>query len=131
MIDTEAQSMGHKKQKKDKKGPNRKALKNLINNELEKQAQSVFKELLKSDDLPMADDAAMEDKNVVHEGVACDGCGVSPIRGFRYRCSVRKNFDYCSLCEERLSHEYPMLKITQAGGAPDVMITMLNEEEEP
>lgn len=37
MIDTGASSIGSKKQKKDK-GPNRKALKNLINNELEKQS---------------------------------------------------------------------------------------------
>lgn len=129
MIDTGASSIGSKKQKKDK-GPNRKALKNLINNELEKQSQAVFKQLLNSEDLPMTEDQTSEDKSVVHEGVACDGCGVSPIRGIRYKCSVRKNYDLCSICEERLTHEHAFLKIREAGGAPEVMITMLNEEEE-
>lgn len=59
----------------------------------------------------------------------CDGCGVGPIRGLRYKCSVCKNFDYCAKCEERLQHEHAFLKISQPGGAPDVMITMLGEEE--
>lgn len=47
----------------------------------------------------------------------------------RYKCSVCKNFDYCAACEERLGHEHAFLKIKQAGGAPDVMINILNEEE--
>lgn len=42
----------HKKGGKGKGMP-RKALKNLINNELEKQAKEVFHQLLKSDDLPV------------------------------------------------------------------------------
>ena len=40
-----------------------------------------------------------------------------------------KNFDYCPKCEDRLEHEHAFLKIAQPGGAPDVMITMLGEEE--
>jgi len=66
---------------------------------------------------------------VEHKGVVCDGCGASPIIGVRYKCSVCKDFDYCQLCEERLNHEHAFLKIKEAGGAPAVMITMLNEEE--
>lgn len=54
---------------------------------------------------------------------------MSPIKGLRYKCSVRKNFDYCAQCEERLGHEHAMLKISKAGGAPDVMITMLDEQD--
>lgn len=66
---------GKRKCKKEKvKGIPRKALKNLINNELEKQAQDVFKQLLKSDDLPKAEEAD-ENPDVIHEGVDCDGCG--------------------------------------------------------
>lgn len=42
-----------------------------------------------------------------------------------------KDFDYCSTCEERLGHEHPFLKIKVAGGAPDVMVTMLGEEASP
>lgn len=119
---------GQKKCKKDKvKGIPRKALKNLINNELEKQAQEVFKQLLKSDDLPQAEQAA-GNPDAIHEGIECDGCSVNPIRGLRFKCSVCKNYDLCSACEERLSHEHAMLKISVPGGAPDVMITMLGDE---
>ena len=53
---------------------------------------------------------------------------MNPIRGLRYKCSVCKNFDYCAKCEERLDHGHSFLKICVPGGAPEVMITMLNEE---
>ena len=68
-----------------------------------------------------------EEAEVTHTNVACDGCGMAPIKGIRYKCSVRKNFDYCAGCEERLPSEHPFLKIRTDGGAPDVMITMLDE----
>jgi len=66
---------------------------------------------------------------VNHEGVQCDGCGVSPIMGIRYKCAVCKDFDYCTKCEESLGHDHPFLKIRKAGGAPSMIITVLNEEE--
>ena len=111
------------------KGMPRKALKNLINNELDKQAKDVFMKLLRSpDDLPAAE-MNDEEAEAVHENVACDGCEVAPIKGIRYKCSVCKNFDYCAQCEERLGHEHAFLKITKPGGAPDVMITMVDEEQ--
>ena len=123
----ESQQIGHKKGRKDHvKGIPRKALKNLINNELEKQSHEVFKKLLQSDDLPPVEQTA-EQAAVVHTNVSCDGCGINPIRGLRYKCSVCKNFDYCAQCEERLGHEHAFLKICEDGGAPDVMITMLDE----
>jgi len=110
------------------KGIPRKALKNLISKEFEKQAKECFSKLLKSDELPAPEMNEVE-AEAVHEGVECDGCGVNPIVGIRYKCSVRKNYDLCAKCEDRLEHEHAFLKITQPGGAPDVMITMLNEEE--
>jgi len=64
----------------------------------------------------------------VHSNVICDGCNVNPIKGIRYKCSVCKDFDYCGVCEDRLDHEHPFLKIRKAGGAPDVLITMLPDE---
>ena len=120
-----SQKKGSKKEKK-VKGIPRKALKNLINNELEKQSQDVFKKLLQSEDLPPVEQTA-EQAEVIHTNVACAGCGVAPINGLRYKCSVCKNFDYCAGCEERLGHEHAFLKISKNGGAPDVMITMLDE----
>lgn len=48
----------------------------------------------------------------------CDGCypeshegPASRIKGIRYKCSVRADFDLCEDCEAKNTHEYPMLKI--------------------
>ena len=124
----------HRTKKEGKSAMPRKALKNLINSEFQKQSTEVFNDLLKSKDLGGAlkneDDELYEPEQdkVVHENVECDGCGVSPIVGIRYKCSVCKDFDYCEICEERLGHEHPFLKIKKAGGAPDVMIAMVNDD---
>ena len=50
---------------------------------------------------------------IVHFGVKCDGCGVFPIVGCRYKCAFCDNFDYCEQCESKLSakHNHPFLKI--------------------
>merc|ERR1712061_792286 len=97
---------GVKKPKKEKGIP-RKAIKNLINNELNKQAQDVFQKLMKSGDLGDVD-MTPEEAEAVHEGVECDVCGT---------------------CEERQSHEHAFVKIRQPGGAPDVMIVVADEED--
>lgn len=126
----EQQAKKGKKQQDKVKGIPRKALKNLINKEFEKQAKDAFEKLLRSEELP-APDMTAEEAQAVHTNVECDGCGVNPIVGIRYKCTVRKNYDLCAKCEDRVDQEHPMLKITQPGGAPDVMITMLDEEEKP
>lgn len=108
------------------KGMNRKALKNLIQSELEKQSKSIFVNILKQpiDGVEETKDP-QEQKDIVHANVACDGCETAPITGIRYKCSVCKNFDYCSNCEERLNHEHPFLKIKNPASVPEVMITIL------
>jgi len=110
------------------KGLNRKALKNLIQQELQSQSKDIFREILKSPieglDLPKE---SVSGQATVHEGVRCDGCDTAPITGVRYKCSVCKDFDYCSNCEERLNHEHPFLKIKNPASVPEVMITILPE----
>jgi hypothetical protein len=64
-----------------------------------------------------------------HSTVACDGCGVHPIIGVRYKCCVCKNFDYCEVCEERLGHEHPFIKIVRPEDAPATIITGIYENE--
>jgi len=51
-----------------------------------------------------------------------------PIVGVRYKCSVRKNYDLCSTCEERYGQEYAFLKLKEAGTAPEVMVTILPDD---
>ena len=50
---------------------------------------------------------------VMHFGVKCDGCGAFPIVGCRFKCAVCDDFDYCEICEKKLSekHNHPFLKI--------------------
>lgn len=63
--------------------------------------------------------------------VACDGCNVCPIVGPRYKCSVRKNFDLCSKCEERGEHPYAFLKINTPDQAPTAIFAVLDENQHP
>jgi hypothetical protein len=39
-----------------------------------------------------------ETEKVSHSYVTCDGCGVSPLVGVRYRCSMCPNYDLCETC---------------------------------
>lgn len=69
-------------------------------------------------------------KIVTHQHVQCDGCNIFPITGVRYKCCVCKDFDYCEVCEERLGHEHPFIKIVRAGDAPQSIITGLKDDQE-
>ena len=109
-----------------KNGMPRKALKSLIQQEMERQSREIFQKIIS--DYKFAQPQPAEEAAEVHEGVTCDGCGMSPIVGTRYKCSVRKDFDYCAECEERNESEYAFLKIKKAGNAPAFMVTVLNED---
>ena len=49
----------------------------------------------------------------VHEKVTCDGCGMYPIIGCRYKCAICPNFDFCEKCEKKFykEHSHPMIQI--------------------
>lgn len=49
--------------------------------------------------------------DAIHYRISCDECGVNPIRGIRYKCTFRKNYDLCEVCEAKGSHPYAMVKI--------------------
>ena len=63
----------------------------------------------------------------IHEQYTCDGCGVHPILGTRYKCSVCRNFDYCEACEANIEHEHAFLKIRHPKQAPRMIFTALEE----
>lgn len=100
----------------------RKQFKRLIKKEMNKQCKGIFENLMGCKDIgapsgsesDQINSAANEPAKAVHERVECDGCGVAPITGVRYKCSVCKDFDYCSICEERRGHDHAFLKIMKA-----------------
>ena len=48
----------------------------------------------------------------VHTFVSCDECGMTPIVGVRYKCTMRHDFDLCAKCEALRPQPFPMIKIT-------------------
>lgn len=132
----ENQTKGKKgKGKKGKKGKcgggkmQREAIRNLIQAELEKAVPGIFDKLMKeTGDFELLPEESKEPQ-VVHSNITCDGCGMHPIVGHRYKCAVCEDFDYCTKCEETLGHDHPFLKIRKAGGAPAMIVTVLNEAD--
>jgi len=55
----------------------------------------------------------VSDSLPVHDRVTCDGCGMVPLTGTRYKCFICPDFDLCEACEDAGKHpvDHPMLKI--------------------
>jgi len=66
--------------------------------------------------------------NVIHRGVTCDDCGISPMVGIRYKCAVRNDFDICEACEAKGNHPYPLVKIVDPTHAPSVLIYAFQDD---
>lgn len=80
---------------------------------LEEDKQSELEIISSTSDAELAQQSkllSLTDELVWHR-VTCDGCGVHPITGFRYKCSVCPDFDFCPACEEHVLHEHPFLKL--------------------
>ncbi|XP_057950695.1 protein JOKA2 isoform X2 [Malania oleifera] len=43
--------------------------------------------------------------HIFHRGVRCDGCGVHPITGPRYKSKVKEDYDLCSVCFAEMGNE--------------------------
>ena len=43
-------------------------------------------------------------KDVVHKNVKCDQCGMTPIKGIRYKSATKDNYDLCIDCEAKFGH---------------------------
>lgn len=71
--------------------------------------------------------AAPHINDAVHDHVTCDDCGMYPIVGDRFKCSLRRDFDLCSACESKTIQPYPMLKIYNPQQSPASLIVTLHD----
>merc|ERR1712154_593096 len=67
-----------------------------------------FKNLIVDIEYPPITDAG----EVIHFGVECDLCGMYPIIGDRYKCSICPDWDCCTACEPK--HDHPLIKFKKA-----------------
>ena len=53
-------------------------------------------------------------RGIIHSKVMCDGCGMLPLSGWRYKCDICDDYNLCENCEERIGgkHNHPFIKIT-------------------
>ena len=69
----------------------------------------------------------------LHFGVVCDGCGVTPIRGIRYKCTSCEDYDLCEVCNTRRSifhnEDHHFLAITDTSSS-SIMIHSSRSNEE-
>ena len=61
-----------------------------------------------------------EENKKIHNGIHCNGCGMNPIVGNRFKCAICENFDYCEKCENMMKdkHLHPFIKIYSPDIAP-------------
>ena len=57
--------------------------------------------------------APKKNGNKIHEGIKCQECGVFPIVGNRFKCSLCSNLNFCEKCEGQNKdlHLHPFIKI--------------------
>ncbi|KAH9621004.1 hypothetical protein KSS87_005391 [Heliosperma pusillum] len=48
---------------------------------------------------------------IFHKGVRCDGCGVLPITGPRFKSKVKHDYDLCSICFSRMGNDVDYARI--------------------
>ena len=53
--------------------------------------------------------------SATHHGIKCNICGANPIIGYRYKCTICKNYNLCQMCEEKNSetqeHKHNFIKM--------------------
>jgi Ig-like domain from next to BRCA1 gene/Zinc finger, ZZ type/PB1 domain len=68
-----------------------------------------------------------QSSSVQHTGVSCNNCGIYPIIGHRFKCSVCINFDFCSECEKKNYHEHPFIKIRNPELVPKLIFCAIDD----
>lgn len=71
------------------------------------------------EDKPKITESATANSSMMHRSVRCDGCDMSPLRGFRFKCFTCPNYDLCADCytgqKHSLDHEFIRLSDSSTG----------------
>ena len=51
------------------------------------------------------------DPCISHPEFWCDVCGMNPIKGVRFRCTVRKEYDLCQICYDKDLSGHAMIEM--------------------
>lgn len=94
----------------------------VVRGEIKEYCNRTFPGLIKDYLKKKAEDQAQ----VEHPEFICDNCGMDPIKGIRFKCSVRPDFDLCEKCEAQGTHEHPFLKIRHPSQAPNSFLCQYN-----
>ena len=54
--------------------------------------------------IPLSGNKESPKAEVIHYGVQCDGCNMSPLRGKRFKCATCFDYDLCESCEDQGNH---------------------------
>jgi hypothetical protein len=80
----------------------------VVRQEVQEYCQNTFRQMF----LDYLKEKKIKQSEVVHQGIACDGCDAEPIKGIRYKCTVRTDTDFCETCEKNATNgQYPLVKI--------------------
>jgi len=116
-----------KKRKNGNKDQSRKRQKRCIKRAIKQAIRKEADVLLQSFSQQKPEVQINSTSQIQHPHVECDGCRVCPIVGDRYKCSVCKDFDFCSKCEQEKAHDHPFLKIKNPANAPKSVVTIVDE----
>lgn len=119
---------------KKKEAKKREMLQTLVKNALYQELPKIVNAVKQSIEHPEESKKVIEEPKAdkpIHYRVQCDVCGVCPIVGVRYKCTVTHDYDLCEKCEATVDHPYPLLKIKNSSQHPVEVITVLREDAYP
>lgn len=97
----------------------------LAEKEAARAAKQAEKEARKASKQSRKAEKAEPEHAEAHRGVCCDSCGMSPIIGARFKCSVCADFDLCEACEQKEDahrSDHPLLKLRRPIPAPAAQV---------
>ena len=94
----------HKTILQDVQKQNQKILDNYVKQfeELERKRENDYNEMsqVMMSNVEKKDEIIISKIQVTHHGIKCNKCNQNPIIGYRYKCSICKDYNLCSQCEE-------------------------------